>query len=131
MANTLNIVNFIGYRFVRPGDLNSQKTLFGGNLFSWIDETAALFVITTLKTRSIATRAVKEILFEKQVKEGDLLEIIVTPVKIGKTSFTVSVCVKNWETRDVVANVKEMTFVVLDENGKPVSIIFSLQNKVY
>ena len=40
-------------KWVKPGDLNAHKTLFGGRLLAWIDEEAALYAIVQLENQNV------------------------------------------------------------------------------
>lgn len=50
-------------KWVKPGDLNANGTLFGGRLLAWIDEEAALYSIIQLENSKVVTKYMSEINF--------------------------------------------------------------------
>jgi acyl-CoA hydrolase len=105
-----------------PQNLNPANRLFGGQMMAWIDEAAALYVMSQLRTKSIVTVTVSNLTFETPVLNGDVLEFHCSTAKVGTTSVDVLVEVKkldvgSQETKNVVTcNIK---FVNIGENGKP------------
>ena len=43
-------MNFYTRKLIKPEDLNSRGTLFGGRLLQWIDEEAAVYAMCQLET---------------------------------------------------------------------------------
>ena len=62
-------------KWVKPEDLNPNKSLFGGKLLAWIDEEAALYSIIQLENPHVVTKFMSEINFMASAKEGDIIEI--------------------------------------------------------
>lgn len=106
-------------KLIKPSDLNSRGTLFGGQVLKWIDEEAAIFCICQLGSPNIVTKAMSEINFSQTAKTGDVVEIGCEVVKFGNTSITVSCDVRNKNTKQSIIRIDEIVFVLLDENGKP------------
>ncbi len=108
-------------KIVKPGDLNSNETLFGGRLLEWIDEEAALYAIIQLQNRKVVTKFMSEINFVSSAVQGDIIEIGMDVVKFGNTSLILKCEVRNKLTHKTIIKVKNITVVNLDVNGKPVS----------
>ncbi|MFA7686662.1 MAG: hotdog domain-containing protein [Moheibacter sp.] len=106
-------------KWVKPQDLNANKTLFGGTLLAWIDEEAALYSIVQLENPHIVTKFISEINFMSSAKEGDVVEIGIDVVKFGKSSLVLKCAVRNMMTHETIITVDNITMVNLDENGKP------------
>ena len=106
-------------RLVKPEDLNPRGTLFGGRLLSWVDEEAAMFTICQLKTSNIVTKVMSEINFLSPANNGDVVEIGMEVLSIGRTSITLKCVVFNKNTQKEIISIDKLVFVSVDENGKP------------
>jgi acyl-CoA hydrolase len=104
---------------IKPGDLNSRGTLFGGRLLAWIDEELALYSIIQLENPKIVTKHMSEINFRSSAKQGDIVEIGIDVVKFGQTSITLTCQVRNMMTRDIIITIDTITMVSLGVDGKP------------
>lgn len=112
-------------KLIKPEDLNSRGTLFGGQLLKWIDEEASIYTMCQL-TRitypayiNIVTKGMSEINFLKPAKVGDIIEIGCELIKFGTTSISIRCEVRNKQTGDIIINIEKITFVLLDEKGRP------------
>lgn len=106
-------------KWVKPQDLNPNKTLFGGNLLAWIDEEAALYSIVQLENPHVVTKFMSEINFMSSAREGDIIEIGMEVVKFGTSSIVLKCVVRNMMTHENIIAVENITMVNLDENGLP------------
>ncbi|WP_027075996.1 acyl-CoA thioesterase [Maribacter antarcticus] len=106
-------------KLVKPEDLNSNGTLFGGKVLAWIDEEAALYTIVQLENAKIVTKYISEINFMSAAKQGDVVEIGIEVVKFGKTSLTLNCEVRNKMNHETIVTVDNIIMVNLGENGKP------------
>lgn len=106
-------------KIIKYEDLNSNGTLFGGQLLKWIDEEAAIYTICQLGTHQVVTKLVSEINFMAPGKLNDVIEIGVDTVSIGKTSITLKVVARVKDTQTVIIEINKMVFVAVDQNGKP------------
>lgn len=106
-------------KWVKPQDLNPNKTLFGGALLAWIDEEAALYSIVQLENPHVVTKFMSEINFMSSAREGDVIEIGMDVVKFGTTSIVLKSVVRNMMTHENIITVENITMVNLDEDGKP------------
>lgn len=106
-------------KWVKPEDLNPNKTLFGGRLLEWIDEEAALYSIVQLENSHVVTKFMSEINFMASAKEGDIIEIGIEVVNFGNTSLVLQCEVRNKMTHETIITVDKITMVNLDADGKP------------
>ena len=106
-------------KWVKPEDLNPNKSLFGGRLLAWIDEEAALYSVVQLENPHVVTKYMSEINFMSSAKQGDIIEIGIEVVKFGTTSLVLNCEVRNKMTHETIITVDKITMVNLDENGKP------------
>ncbi|HAA16735.1 MAG TPA: acyl-CoA thioesterase [Cytophagales bacterium] len=111
-------MNFHTRKWVKPEDLNPNRTLFGGRLLEWIDEEAALYAIIQLENPKTVTKFISEIDFRSSAKEGEIIEIGIEPVKFGTASLTLRAEVRNKMTREIILTIDRIVMVSLDENGK-------------
>ena len=81
-------MNFHTRKWIKPQDLNPNRSLFGGRLLEWIDEEAALYAIIQLENPRTVTKYISEIDFKSSAREGDIVEIGIEPVKFGTASLT-------------------------------------------
>jgi acyl-CoA hydrolase len=93
--------------------------LFGGSLLKWIDEEAAIYVITQLNNQRVVTKLISEINFVSSAREGDVIELGITATEFGRTSITLRCEVRNKITRESILTINRMVFVNLSEEGRP------------
>lgn len=112
-------------KLIKPEDLNSKGTLFGGQLIKWIDEEAAIFAMCQLsrkgdvQTPNIVTKAISEIDFKSSAYIGDIIEIGCGLVEFGNTSITLECEVRNKHTQEIIVKIDKIVFVQLDKRGVP------------
>ena len=109
---------------VFPNDLNSKYTVFGGLVMSLCDRTA-LIVAERHSGGSCVTAAVDSLNFLAPARAGDTLIVKAAVNRAWRSSMEIGVHVAaedsyNGDTRHVVS--AYLTFVALDENGKPKSV---------
>lgn len=112
-------MKFYSSKIIKPQDLNPGGTLFGGTLLGWIDEDAAIFVISRLGSKRIVTKYMSEINFVSSAKNGDIIEIGLEVVKYGRTSITIRCLVRNKMTKQEIITIEKIVFVHVDANGRP------------
>jgi acyl-CoA hydrolase len=113
-------MKFLTRKLVKPEDLNANDTLFGGRLLEWVDEEAVIYAAIEAKHKRVVTKSISAINFIAPAHQGDVVEIGVGLKKVGRTSLTLEVQVRDLTTQDIIVNIDEMVFVCLDEYGKPV-----------
>ena len=106
-------------KWVKPGDLNPNGTLFGGKLLAWIDEEAALYANIQLENQKVVTKFMSEIDFKASAKQGDIIEIGIEVIKFGKASLTLNCEVRNKMTRETIITIASIVMVNLGKDGKP------------
>lgn len=112
-------MRFHSRKWVKPGDLNPNGTLFGGRLLAWIDEEAALYTAIQLENQKIVTKYISEINFMSSAKQGDIVEIGMTVSKFGTSSITLKCEARNKMTRETILTVENIIMVNLGDDGKP------------
>lgn len=110
-----------------PRDTNSQGTIFGGVILSYIDMAGAIEAHRRTRMGSFVTVAMREVIFHKPVFVGDLVSFYAETVRIGTTSITVRVIV---EAERVGANSErvrvteaEVVYVAVDDKRQKTIII--------
>jgi acyl-CoA thioesterase YciA len=112
-------IHFRTRKWVRPEDLNANGTLFGGSLLKWIDEEATIYTIIQLGNGRVVTKFISEINFVSSARQGDLVEMGLRAIEFGRTSMTMRAEVRNMVTHASILTIERITFVSLDEHGKP------------
>ncbi|MGB5402436.1 MAG: hotdog domain-containing protein, partial [Robiginitalea sp.] len=82
-------------------------------------EEAALYSIIQLEDQNCVLKYMSEINFINSAVQGAIVEIGIDVVSFGKTSITLKCEARNKLTREAIATVDQLIFLVLDENGKP------------
>ncbi len=113
--------------------LGVHENLFGGILLAWIDEASAIFVSELLETNMVVTVHFGSADFKRPIKEGNIVHLYGTVLKIGNTSITLKIKVKRL---DVETNLfeemmeNEITFVQIGKDGLKCPIKDSVKNKI-
>lgn len=109
-----------------PRDTNSQGTIFGGVILSYIDMAGAIEAHRRAGVERLVTVAMREVIFHKPVFVGDLVSFYTETVRIGTTSITVRVIVeaeRHGGTKERVRVTEaEVVYVAVDENRKKMKI---------
>ena len=106
-----------------PRDTNTQGYIFGGIILSYIDLAGAVEVGKTTRQR-IVTAGIKEVDFKAPVLVGEVVSFYTKTTRIGRTSITVRVDVESSRAHENVhVTSAELTFVCLDQNGKPTEVV--------
>lgn len=113
-------MRFLTRKLVKPEDLNANNTLFGGRLLEWVDEEAAIYAAIEARHKRVVTKSISAINFIAPARQGDVVEIGVALKRVGKTSITLEVQVRDLTTQNIIVNIDEMVFVCVDETGRPV-----------
>jgi acyl-CoA hydrolase len=114
-------MNFYTRKLVKPEDLNSNNTLFGGTLLRWIDEESAIYAIIQLGTNRCVTKFMSEINFVSSAQQGDVVEIGIKATHFGNTSLTLACEVRNKISHKTILTVDKIVYVSVDEQGHPVA----------
>ena len=106
-------------KMIAHKDLNSNGTLFGGRVLDWIDEEAYIYCSCQLNNDRVVTRSMSNIDFMHSAIRGDIIEIGMETVSIGKTSIAIKCDVRNKRTEETITSVDKIVFVNLGPDGKP------------
>lgn len=106
-------------KVVKPGDLNSRNTLFGGRLLEWIDEECGIYAACQMETHALVTKSMTALNFLAPARQGDVVEIGVETVNIGRCTITVSCHVRIKSTKQEIISIDEIVFVNVDDDGRP------------
>ncbi len=109
-----------------PRDTNSQGTVFGGIILSYIDMAGAIEAHRHTRMPRFVTVAMREVIFHKPVFVGDLVSFYAETVSIGNTSITISVIVEaervGVSTERVRVTEAEVIYVAVDEKRQKTKI---------
>ena len=109
-----------------PRDTNSQGTIFGGIILSYIDMAGAIEAHRHTEMDRFVTVAMREVIFHAPVFVGDLVSFYAETVSVGTTSITTRVIVEaeRYGEPDQKARVTqaEVVYVAVDAKGKKVAI---------
>ena len=125
-------MRFYSRKLIKPGDLNANNTLFGGQLLKWIDEEAGIYAMTKLNNHRVVTKYMSEINFVSSAKQADVVELGLAFVEVGKTSITFRCEVRNLFTKKTIISIDKIVFVNVNKEGNPVphhQTLTSIQRK--
>ena len=104
---------------VKKSDIGYNQSLFGGNMFSWVDECAYTFCCKLCNSRRMVTLHANCTFFSR-IYEGDHLIVYGQELRRGQTSVTVEMTV----VRECTSVFQcKMVFVKIDSYGKPTPIL--------
>jgi len=109
-----------------PRDTNSQGTIFGGVILSYIDMAGAIEAHRHTEMDRFVTVAMREVIFHAPVFVGDLVSFYSETLKVGTTSITTRVVVEaeRYGSPGESARVTEaeVVYVAVDKTGKKMKI---------
>src|SRR5918998_5737757 len=109
-----------------PRDTNSQGTIFGGVILSYIDTAGAIEAHRHTGMSRFVTVAMKEVIFHKPVFVGDLVSFYAKTERIGTTSITIRVVVEAERYGGTEERIKvteaEVVYVAVDANRRKMKI---------
>jgi acyl-CoA thioesterase YciA len=110
-----------------PRDTNSQGTIFGGVILSYIDMAGAIEAHRHTGMDRFVTVAMHEVIFHAPVFVGDLVSFYSETLKIGSTSITVRVVVEaeryGGPSERVQVTQAEVIYVAVDKEQKKTRIV--------
>ena len=125
MEHTVASTQTESSEFILPGDLNSLGYLFGGKLVSWIDKVGAISAIKHVRG-TVVTVSIDNLIFKKPVTNGSILTIRASVNRVFRHSMEVGVIAETLppgSEKPVHVCSAYLTFVALDETGKPKDIL--------
>lgn len=106
-------------------NIGANGNLFGGQMLSILDESAAAYASQICDSPKMVTKKIEEVIFNQPVKVGNLLKIYASVDKFGRTSITLNLEARKHNVhtgqQQVVCSTK-MVFVKIDDDGSPVPI---------
>lgn len=111
-------------QLVLPTHTNALDTVFGGTIMSWIDICAAMSA-QRLSRKVVVTASMDQLDFLAPIRKGQLVNLRAMVNYVGRTSMEVGVRVEAEDTltgERVHAASAYLTFVALDEEGRPIPI---------
>ena len=112
-------MKFLTRKLVTHENLNPRGYLHGGELLKWIDEEGGIHACLELQTGLIVTKYISEIEFKFPVLEGDVVEIGMQTLEIGKSSCTLACDVRSIQGNRVVCSIDKMVYVRVNKYGLP------------
>jgi acyl-CoA thioesterase YciA len=110
-----------------PRDTNSQGTIFGGVILSYIDMAGAIEAHRHTGMARFVTVAMREVIFHAPVFVGDLVSFYSETVKIGTTSITTRVVVEaeryGGPSDRVRVTEAEVIYVAVDKDQNKTKIV--------
>jgi acyl-CoA thioesterase YciA len=125
-------MELIGSRVCMKKDVGVHSNMFGGYMLAIIDEAAAAYACMYANTKRMVTLKISELLFKKPVREGQIIKIYGDVIKVGKTSLTLRIVVKNHEpsnAEETITTETEMVFVRINDLGEKTAISDSIREK--
>lgn len=113
-------MKFYTRKLIKPGDLNANNTLFGGQLLKWIDEEAGIYAMSKLENKRVVTKYMSEIDFISSAKQGDIIEIGLEYLSIGRTSISFRCAVRNLVSKKFIIKIEKIVFVNVDADEKAI-----------
>ena len=109
-----------------PRDTNSQGTIFGGVILSYIDMAGAIQAHRHTSMDRFVTMAMREVIFHQPVFVGDLVSFYAETLRVGTTSITIRVVVEAERPSKTTDRVRvteaEVIYVAVDKDHKKVEI---------
>ena len=109
-----------------PRDTNSQGTVFGGIILSYIDMAGAIEAHRRTGMERFVTVAMREVIFHKPVFVGDLVSFYAETIRIGNTSITTRVRVEaerlGKASERILVTDAEVVYVAVDEKREKMKI---------
>jgi len=115
-----------------PRDTNPHGTIFGGILLSYLDQAGAIGARQEViraggKPPMLVTVAINRVEFKKPVLVGDVVRFLTRPLRVGRTSITMQVCVEADRGREVLhVTEAEVVYVAIDATSterRPVPLL--------
>lgn len=112
----------VSQHLVMTEHLNPNHHIFGGQLLAWLDKDIYIHVSNVLKYKTFVTLAMNHVRFRNPAYLGEVIQIYAKIEELKRTSVTaigkaVAYDQETGNSRDIIEC--QVTFVALDENGKP------------
>lgn len=123
-ANPVSVSRVEVVQIVQPEDANPMGVAFGGKVVMWMDLAGGI-AATRHARRHVVTASIDHLSFIAPIRIGDFVIIRAAVNYVGKTSMEVGVTIAS---EDPLTGQRQrstrgyLTFVALDERGRPTSI---------
>lgn len=108
-------------RLVKSEDLNHHGTLFAGRIAEWFVEACFIWGAKyTKQPENIVCVNIHGLTLTQPATRGDIINLETRIAKAGRTSFVVYGKITKNDSDEVLSD-GYITFVFVDENGKPIS----------
>ncbi len=113
--------SLVSHHLVMNEHLNPNHNIFGGQLLAWLDMDVYMHAANLVKYTKMATHSMNKIYFRNPALLGDFIQIYANVLEIKKSSIVASGIALTHDpatgNRKIIIQC-EITYVVLDENGK-------------
>ena len=112
-------------RICMYSDVGVHGSLFGGTILAWLGEAGTAFACEHCGSPRMVTKRISEVVFERSVKPGAIIQIYGKLVSVGTTSLSVHI---EAHSRDPEADREELVckletvFVHVDGQGEPCAL---------
>lgn len=118
-------MELITTKICMASQIGVHGNLFGGEMLSVLDESAAAYACQICDSSKMVTKKIEEVVFENPVKVGNLIKVYASVDKFGNTSIIIKLEARKHNVhtgrQEIVCSTK-MVFVKLDEEGSPIPI---------
>ena len=112
-------MKFLTRKLITHENLNPRGYLHGGELLKWIDEEGGIHAGIEMNTSLIVTKCMSEIDFKFPVILGDVIEIGMQTLDIGKSSCTLACDVRSLQADRIICSIDKMVYVRVNKYGLP------------
>jgi acyl-CoA hydrolase len=126
-------MELISTRAIKHSDLGYNGTLFGGQLLKWLDGDAVAYAMQICDTPRMVTVSMDKCIFQKPVRESQLVKIYAKVINIGTASITLQVEARRhsvYTGEQSVVLSTNIKFVRVDEEGSPIPISDRVRGKL-
>jgi acyl-CoA thioesterase YciA len=127
-------MELITTKICMTSQIGVHGNLFGGEMLSILDESAAAYACQLCDTPRMVTVKIEEVVFKLPVKVGNILKIYGSVYKIGNTSITLNLEVRKHNVytgqQKLVCSTK-VVFVRIDDEGSSVPISDRVKKRYY
>jgi acyl-CoA thioesterase YciA len=121
-----------GTKVCMERNIGVHKNMFGGELLSIIDESAAALACEICDTPHMVTRMMEQVEFCTPIKVGHMIKIYGGIVRIGNTSITLSIELRRYNVyteQELIACSTKVVFVRINEDGNKIPISDRIKEK--
>lgn len=109
---------------ILPAQTNAHGTIFGGEVMSYVDRIAAITAARHCG-QAVVTASFDSLDFLAPIRLGEVIMLRASVTYTGRTSMEIMVTIESESLRSTgrkVTGISFLTFVAIDENGKPLPV---------